>query len=175
MWWSDRGRARRAAGPLAALMAACGLSGCFTPLYGGVNAGLGGELQAIAVDPIPDQLGHYLRDTLITNLNGTGSTPVPKYRLSVNPHERVQSALVDVVTRRAQAATVVIDTDYVLTRAGADLPVIAHGTVTSAATYDRSEQRFANIRAARDAEIRDAKTIADQITTEIAATLAKGG
>ena len=43
------------------------------------------------------------------------------------------------------------------------------GTVTSAADYDRSEQRFADIRAARDAEIRDAHTVADQITQQIAA------
>ena len=43
--------------------------------------------------------------------------------------------------------------------------------MSSAATYDRSAQRYANIRAARDAEIRDAKTVADQITTRIAAAL----
>ena len=170
MWWSDRSKAA----PFGALVATLALSGCFTPLYGGLNGGLGGELQTIAVDPIPERLGHYLGDALITDLNGTGSTPAPKYHLAVVPHERVQSALVDIVSRRAQAATVVIDTDYVLTRLGSDVPV-AKGTVTSAATYNRSEQRFANIRAARDAEIRDAKTIADQITIRLSAALAAGG
>ena len=38
-------------------------------------------------------------------------------------------------------------------------------------SYDRSAQRFANIRAARDAEIRDAKTLADELTTQIAAKI----
>ncbi len=170
MWWCER----RGYGAGAALAASLALSGCFTPLYGSLNGGLGPELEAVAVDPIPDQLGHYLRDSLITDLNGTGSSPAPRYRLAVKPHERVQSALVDVQTGRAQAATVVIDTDYVLTATGVEAPV-AKGTVTSAATYDRSEQRYANIRAARDAEIRDAKTIADLITTRVAAALATRG
>jgi LPS-assembly lipoprotein len=48
---------------------------------------------------------------------------------------------------------------------------VARGTVTSFASYDRSAQRFANIRAARDAEIRDARTLADQLTTQVAAQL----
>ena len=129
MSWS-----RRCAGVLAGLGAALPLAGCFTPLYGSLNGGLGTELEAIAVDPIPDQLGHYLRDRLLTDLNGTGSSPTPKYHLAVKPHERVQSALVDVQTGRAQAATVVIDTDYVLTAVGVEAP-LAKGTVTSAATF----------------------------------------
>ena len=43
------------------------------------------------------------------------------------------------------------------------------------ASYDRTSQRFANIRAARDAEIRDAKALADQIRTRIMAALAARG
>lgn len=170
MWWSNR---RFTAG-LAVLGLSVGLAGCFTPMYGGLNGQLGAELQAIAVDPIPDRLGHYIQDELISDLNGTGSAPAAKYRLTVLTKERVQSALVDVVTRRATAATVVIDTDFVLTPVGGLEPVV-QGTVTSAATYNRSEQRFANIRAARDAEIRDAKTIADQITIRVSAALAARG
>lgn len=170
MWWSDR----RFFAALAVLGLSLSLAGCFTPMYGGLHGQLGAELQAIAVDPIPDRLGHYIQDELISDLNGTGSSPAAKYRLAVLTKERVQSALVDVVTRRATAATVVIDTDFVLTPVGGSEP-IAQGTVTSAATYNRSEQRFANIRAARDAEIRDAKTIADQITIRVSAALAARG
>ena len=158
---------------LAALAVPLALGGCFTPLYGSLNGHLADELQAIAVDPIPDRLGHYLQDELLTDFNGTGSKPAPKYRLTVTTRERVQSALVDIVTRRASAATVVIDTDYALVPAAGGAP-ITHGTVTSAATYNRSEQRFANIRAARDAEIRDAKVIADQIMIRVSAALAAG-
>ena len=105
---------------------------------------------------MPARFGHDLRDELISDLNGTGSAPPPKYRLTITDKERVQSALIDIVTRRASNATVVVDLDYVL----------------GAASYNRSEQRFANIRAARDAERRDAKTMADEITQRVAAALA---
>ena len=151
-----------------------GLGGCFTPLYGGLHGQLGAEMQAVAVDPVPERLGHYLRDELISDFNGTGSAPTPKYHLTLTAKERVQTALIDVVTRRASNATVVIDTDFTLTPVGGGDPV-AHGTVTSAASYNRSEQRYANIRAARDAEIRDAKVIADEITQRVAAALAARG
>jgi LPS-assembly lipoprotein len=40
------------------------------------------------------------------------------------------------------------------------------------ASYDRFPQRFASVRAARDAEIRVAKLLADQIRTRVAAHLA---
>ena len=40
-------------------------------------------MRAIEVAPIKDRLGHYLADNLITDLNGTGQTPPPKYRLTV--------------------------------------------------------------------------------------------
>ncbi len=124
----------------------------------------------MAVDPVPDRFGHYLHDQLITNLNGTGATVTPKYRLVLSSHERVQSALVDITTQRPQNGTVVTDIDFKLLRIGSDKPIVA-GTVTSAASYDRSEQRFANIRASQDAERRDAKTVADQITTRVAAAI----
>ncbi len=50
--------------------------------------------------------------------------------------------------------------------------VITEGVATSTATYDRSIQRFASLRAARDAEIRLAKVLAEQIKTRIASVLA---
>ena len=82
----------------------------------------------------------------------------------------MQTALIDIVTQRAQDATVVTDITYKLIPIQGGAP-LASGTVTSAAVYDRSAQRFANIRAAHDAEIRDARTVADQITTQISAQL----
>ncbi|WP_131113210.1 hypothetical protein [Lichenihabitans psoromatis] len=170
-WFNRRIALSRSLKAVAALGLSLSLAGCFTPLYGSMNGHLSSELQAIAIDPAPELLGHYVVDELITDLNGTGSSPAPKYRLALTTKERVQSALIDTVTRRASAATVVTDINYVLTPAGGGKP-ITQGTVTSAATYNRSEQRFANIRAARDAEIRNAKVIADQITIRLSTALA---
>jgi LPS-assembly lipoprotein len=139
------------------------MSGCFQPIYASKSgADLVHELHLITIDPVPERLGHYLSNELAFALNGTGETISPRYRLSLKPRERVETPVIDTVSGRASAATIVIDTEYNLVRM-ADGTVMAHGIATSSAGYDRSSQRFANISAARDAEIRDAKIIAEQI------------
>lgn len=156
----------------AAILSALALGGCFQPLYGTVNnVSTVDELRSIAVDPIPDRLGHYLGNELIFLLNGSGTPGPVKYRLLVTTRSSVQTPIIDNVTGRADSATVVATVDYRLTPAGGGA-AIATGTASTSADYDRSSQRFANIRAARDAEIRLAKTLADQIRTRVAAELA---
>ena len=171
MWSSDLGRVARGA----VLLAALALGGCETtglhPLYMSRGGDMQAILQSIAVDPIPDRFGHYLADKLVTDLNGTGATVMPRYHLIVVPHIAVQTPLINTVTTTASAATMTVNADYRLIPVGGGEPV-AKGTVTSAASYDRSLQRFANIRAARDAEIRNADTVADQITQQVASQLA---
>ena len=168
---------RRACAAAALLGSGLGLAGCEStgihPLYASHGGSLQAEMQAIVVEPIPDRLGHYLGDALQTDLNGTGIKVPPKYTLTVKPAQRVQTALIDTVTARPQAASVITVVGYTLTPIGSAKALLT-GTVTSAADYDRSAQRFADIRAARDAEIRDAHTVADQITQQIAAKLATG-
>src|SRR5947207_1497156 len=97
----------------AALVSAFGLGGCFHPLYGTSTMGnLQSELQAIAVDPIPERLGHYLANELIFSLNGTGSSVIPKYRLIVTPKERAQTPVTDTISGRAAAATIITDAGF---------------------------------------------------------------
>ena len=48
---------------------------------------------------------------------------------------------------------------------------LASGTAKGAASYDRFQQRFASVRAARDGEIRIAKMISSEIKTRLAAAL----
>ena len=148
-----------------------GLAGCFQPLYGSLGGHLNEELQAVAVDPIPDRIGHYLGNELIFALNGTGSEVVPKYRLIVTVSQSVAAPLVDSFSSRASAATVSVQAYYRLVPAGGGA-VIAQGVATSLSSYDRTAQRFANLRAARDAEIRNAKTLADQIRLRVSTALA---
>ncbi|HEX4765826.1 MAG TPA: hypothetical protein VH414_06060 [Lichenihabitans sp.] len=149
-----------------------GLGGCLQPMYSSLGGNLGAELRAIKVEPVPDRLGHYLHDQLITNLNGTGESVAPKYRLVLTTHEYVQTALVDTTTQRPVSGTVITNVDWKLLPVDSERPIAA-GTVTSSASYDRSEQRYANIAASHDAEIRDARTLADQLTTRVAAALAR--
>jgi LPS-assembly lipoprotein len=161
---------------LSLLAAALPLSGCLQPMYGPLseNGNVAGELQAIAIEPIPDRIGHYLGNELHFAFNGTGSQVPPKYRLIITVRETVQTPLIDTVGGRASAGTVLINADYRLMPAGGGEP-ITKGSAFVAASYDRTSQRFANLRAARDAEIRDAKTLADQIRTRIAASFGTRG
>jgi LPS-assembly lipoprotein len=157
-----------------ALACSLALSGCFVePLYGPVGAGapLASELQAIAVDPLPERLGHYVRNELIFAFNGTGSEVPPRYRLAVTLRERVQTPILDTVTGRATSATVIVDADYKLTTIP-DGKEITKGVASSVASYDRFSNRLANVRAARDSETKDARTIADEIRTRVSIALA---
>lgn len=152
------------------------LAGCIQPLYAPAGFGLdsaplAAELQSIAVDEIPLRLGHYVRNELIFGLNGTGSQPPPRYRLMVVLRERVQTPILDTVTGRATSATVIVDAEYRLVTIPDEVEV-TKGIAFNIASYDRFSNRFSNVRAARDAEIRNAKVIAESIRTRIATVLA---
>jgi LPS-assembly lipoprotein len=172
MWWSDRARG------LAALALALALSGCFQPLYSeAAHPGLVADLQAIEVAPIKDRIGHYLGDDLISSLNGTGSTPTPKYRLAVTLTQKTQTPTVESQINAASAATVIGAAKFTLTQLESEKgeKVVFQGEATAAAVYDRTLQGFANVRAERDAEIRIARALADEISLRVAAALGAKG
>lgn len=193
MWSCDRAQINADAGPrpverqqglargmrtllaLLAFGAAVPLAGCIQPLYGANGAfdasPLASELQAIEVEEIPGRIGHYLRNDLIYGFNGTGSAVAPRYRLGVVLRERVQTPILDTVTGRATSATVIVDADYKLVTWPQNV-VVTQGTAFNIASYDRFSNRFSNVRAARDAEIRDARVIAESIRTRIATEMA---
>jgi LPS-assembly lipoprotein len=157
----------------AALLAVAPLSGCVEPVYGSLGPGvMQAELQAIAVDPIDDRIGHYLAQDLMFAFNGAGAQVTPKYRLTVRVKERIFSPVVDTVTGRASSASLATDAEYTLTPYGGGAP-ITKGIAFGVASYDRFSQRLSNVRAARDAQIRDAHTLADQIRTQIMAHFAR--
>lgn len=165
-------RARARALSLCLLLAGP-LSGCFQPMYGGpAGQALVEDFRAIKVDPIPERIGHYLGNELIFALNGTGAAVAPRYRLVVNVRQRVQAPLVDTVSGRATSGMLIVDADYRLLPIGGGAPA-ASGVAFVTASYDRTSQRFANLRAARDAEIRSARSLADQIRTRLAADLSR--
>jgi LPS-assembly lipoprotein len=165
MWWFDRAR------PAAALLAALALGGCFQPLYGeAVHPGLVEAMREVEVAPIPDRIGHYLGNDLVAKMNGSGETPAAKYRLTVKLAQAVRTPTVASQINTADAATVVGTADFELRKIDGDV-LIYRGAATGAAVYDRSLQSFANLRAARDAEIRIARALADEIELRVAAAL----
>jgi LPS-assembly lipoprotein len=161
---------------MAAFSVALPLAGCLQPLYAPAGFGLdsaplAAELQSIQVDEIPQRIGHYVRNELIFGLNGTGSQPPPRYRLTVTLRERVQTPIIDTVTGRATSATVIVDAEYRLVTVPQEIEV-TKGIAFNVASYDRFSNRFSNVRAARDAEIRNARVIAESIRTRIATVMA---
>ncbi|KQP38626.1 hypothetical protein ASF49_05705 [Methylobacterium sp. Leaf104] len=168
------GRAVRVA---AVAVLALNLSACFRPLYGPTASGepMAALLASVQVDDVAmaqgqERLGHYLRSELIFDLDGSGQPSTKRYRLKMQGSESVQTPIVSSQTGRAEAGTIVGTVKYALEDLSGT-KIISEGVATSTATYDRSIQRFASLRAARDAEIRLAKVLAEQIKTRIASVL----
>ncbi|GEO14143.1 LPS assembly lipoprotein LptE [Microvirga aerophila] len=158
---------------------AFGLSACFRPLHGPTASGesLQNVLASIDVPEVkwPDnqaRIGHYLRSELIYALNGSGSDVPKRYDLKLSLAQGLTTPIVDSESGRALSATLTGNLTYTLTTADGKT-VITQGTATSAATYDRFEQRFATLRAGRDAEIRLARELAQQVRTRLQAALVR--
>jgi len=178
----------------AKLAAAMGLAlatgGCFTPLYGeAAHPGISEDMRAIVVDPINppgegktsptgiaygvdrvDRVGHYLRDDLIFDLNGTGATSTPKYRLHVSTTQGTVTPTIETQESLATAAITQITASYQLIPYAGGAAIVS-GTAFSSKTQDIFVSRYANLRSARDSEIRVAKSLADEIELRIAAGL----
>jgi LPS-assembly lipoprotein len=157
-----------------------GLTACFTPLYGPTASGesLQTVLAAIDVPEVqwPDTqavIGHYLRSELVYALNGSGSDTPKRYVLKLGLTKSLTTPIVDTETGRATSAIVGGTLSYTLTSIDGKT-VYTKGTATSSASYDRYQQRFATVRAERDAEVRLAKVLAEQVKTRLAATLSAG-
>ena len=161
---SSRGLLRAAI----AVLVASALGGCIHPLYG--RSGVNTQLARIEVAPIPDRLGHYLAEELKFDTDGSGNRPTPKYRLVVTATSSVGGLVVNLSQLRSDAAQVVVTATYTLTAIEGG-EKITSGTATASASYDRTEQRYANVRAARDAEIRAVQLLADQLRTRLAIAL----
>ena len=162
----------RGLGAFAALALAGALSGCFQPLYGEAShPGLVDDLRAIQVAPIKDRIGHYLADNLTTDLNGTGQTPTPKYRLTVTVSLATSTPTVSALTNVATSATVTGEAKYTLNKVEGGAEVLS-GTATAFAAYDRFQQRYGDLRAERDAQIRLARALSSEISQRLAAELA---
>lgn len=157
---------------LAALALSGALAGCFQPLYSeSAHPGLVEDLRAIEVEPIKDRIGHYLADNLITELNGTGQTPPPKYRLTVTVSTASTTPTVNALTNVATSATMTAEAHFTLNRVDGGAQVLT-GVASANASYDRSQQRYNDLRAARDAEIRLARSLSQDISLRLAALLA---
>lgn len=185
MSWSDRFRlVPRLA---AVVIAAAALGGCFRPLHGVSQDGtrVQDKLANIEIATINpgnhdnSRLAYYTQSELTYRL--TGGAPgaaadqamSKAFRLETTVRESVTSTIVNTSTGNAEAALLTGRADFRLLPAGGGEPLFSGQAVASSA-YDRTPQRFAALRAARDAQIRVATALAEQIHTRIAAQFAAG-
>jgi LPS-assembly lipoprotein len=152
-----------------------GLGGCFRPLYGSPEFGglaIQQGLAGVSIDISSDRMAHYIRNELEFGLRGGDPNVAPvTHRLVVTAKQITAAAVVDRLTGTAESGYMTISAKYWLyprDKTKAD----TEGDASVLVSYDRTQQRFATTRAARDAEIQGAKQLAEQIKTRIAAYMA---
>jgi LPS-assembly lipoprotein len=153
------------------------LAGCqVSPLYGDRSAATDGRsatataLSAIVIDAPADRTTQLVRNELVFGLDSGAAAP--QYRLALRASSGEQTLGVS-GTGAAFARTVRVTASYQLFALGEAEP-LAENTVISTASYDSVEQRFANQRAAIDAEARAARDVARVIEAQLAAAFATG-
>jgi len=155
---------------LAALLA---LGGCFEPMYGDRNFGnsninIRTVLRDVEIVPIEGRVGQELRNDLIFELSGGAGNPVgAPYQLLLRVATNSFSAILDRQSGLAQAETIMLDVNFRLKDVAND-KIVMTDKVIARVTVDSTNQRYARIRAMREAENRAAQEIAEQIRSRIA-------
>ena len=204
MWWHEGGSAgcsrgecggaRTPRGPsqrslfraIAALAIAALAGGCFQPLYG-EHSPTGGPVlrdQLSAVDVLQiaapkgtdeARIAVEIRDALLYDFTGGGYSAPPTHRLKISIASTRVSIIVDVNTSRPDVENYGLNASYTLTEIATG-KIVVTGTTFARVSYDipGQEQRFARVRGLRDAELRAAKVIADNIRSRLASYFIAG-
>jgi LPS-assembly lipoprotein len=174
MWWLDRVNALFALRLVATCSLAATLCGCiFQPMYAqtplfGTGPSLRDALRDVEVADIRGRIGNEIRNDLIFELTGGGGNPVgAPYRLTLVANLSSTTPIIDAASGRPEAESVAFDVTYKLQDIAADRIVLTEKALARV-SIDRSQQRFARVRAIRDAENRAAKVVAEQIRSRIA-------
>jgi LPS-assembly lipoprotein len=199
MWWHEGGSAgcsrghtpcapsqRRLFRAVAALAIAALAGGCFQPLYGEQSPTGGPVLreQLSAVDILQiaapkgtdeARIAVEIRDALLYDFTGGGYAAPPTHRLKISVASTRVSIIVDVNTSRPDVENYGLNATYTLTEIATG-KIVVTGTTFSRVSYDipGQEQRFARVRGLRDAELRAAKVIADNIRSRLASYFIAG-
>jgi len=168
-------------------LAVAGLvAACFQPLYGdrplSGGATLRGALSAVDIDQIPAPRGTpdariavQLRNALRFDMTGGEGGIAPTHRLSVKMTTSKSALIVDIATGRTEDEVTGIDVNYTLTElATGRIVVNATNFARVSSDIPGQEQRFARLRAQRDAEDRAATVVAEQIRARLSSYFVAG-
>ena len=173
MWSPDPSR-RILLGLAGALLATGALGACqVRPVYApveGIALGVQADLSGIDVMPVDGRTGQKLRNDLQFLFSG-GDVHGGKYEMYLRVKSKKSNLLVRVVSDKPRAQIVTLTASYELRRKGGE-DTLVEGSFKREASLEWSDQRYANDRAAIDAENRAARELAEDIRTHIAAWFA---
>lgn len=161
---------RRVVG-LALGLAAAGLSACTEmprPLYGRAS-GASEALTTVDIGPVQGRVGQQVRNELVFGFyGGAGEASVkPIHRLELTVTSIDNAVGVERYRNLPSAYVEQVTATYALVDIASGATVTS-GTSFANAAYDYSEQRFADVRAKRDAENRVAAVVAADIRNRLA-------
>ncbi|MER2604983.1 MAG: hypothetical protein ABTQ29_04060 [Siculibacillus sp.] len=154
---------------LAAGLAGCAEGGGIRPLYG-TAAGQGTVDALRHVDVVSTgRIGQVIRNELVFGFyggSGEATSPV-RWRLDVSTATADTAVGIDRYSNLASAYLDQVSASWILTEVATGR-TLTSGTSFANAAYDSSQQRFAGLRAKRDAENRAALTVASDIRNKVA-------
>jgi LPS-assembly lipoprotein len=178
MWSFDLHRVAAGFAWTAAFAVSATTGGCTSvqPLYGSVTgqpSPVVAQLHQVEVEVAKSRLSQEIRNELIYQLyGGEGSPdPKPKYKLSVRVNDSNVPVGIEKFEDLPAAYLEQLNATFTLTETATDKTLLT-GTSFENAAYDFSNQRYANIRAQRDAQNRAGTVIADDIQIKLAAYFA---
>jgi LPS-assembly lipoprotein len=152
------------------------LGGCgFRPMYGGAGAaddpGIRERLAAIEIRGLDGRLGQILRNELLDQLNPVGTQASARYFLPVQLR-RIAAALGIQLDNTVTRYNLILIARFQL-RERDSRSVLYQSIVRREASYNVSQQPFADLIAEQDAERRAARELSQDIRTRLAVHFAR--
>jgi len=148
-----------------ALLTGCQVRPLYAPDASGVSARA--QLPAIAVDEPATRQEQAFRNALMFGLRGGGEAASSLYKMNYRMTFDVQQLAIEAVTGTPTSYQVNGRIAYILEDAATGEALLVDEALATA-SYNRSSQNFANLRAERDAEDRVATTLASKVETRLA-------
>lgn len=175
MWSHETSRRGLLLALAGGMLAACQVRPVYYTPANGTSA-TGGTLAAlgsIAIESQTDRVGQALVNELIFALRGGAAlvTP-PAYRLHLIVSTRITDLAIEAGQETPSARLVVLTATYTLTENATGRAIVSD-TIYESTSTNYSSQRYANLRAERDAEDKLARTVATDIRMRLSIALAK--
>jgi LPS-assembly lipoprotein len=184
-WGEGRASVKRFMRVPIVLLAGALLTGCFQPLYGtstdSGRPGLRDSLSAIEVEQIAApansseaRLAVQIRNDLMFGFTGGGYPSPATHKLKVQLAGRRAVVNIDRASALPNVEFYGLNTTYTLTEIATG-KVVLTGRASTNVSYDTlGQQRFARLSGLKDAELRAAKVISDNITSRLASYFVSG-